>query len=183
MKNKLWYVVALLWLITAWGITPTKGDSMLPNVPSGSLIWVMPFTQIERDDLLAFCHDGKPVAGACLGGESLLKRVVATTGQAVAFEHGVLYVDGLADRRQSDRTMLTALPYVLEKHEYFVLGDNREVSIDSRNFGPVARAQVFGEAFVLTTANVGGLFRSLQLVTLLVLLIVFARKIYSHISS
>ncbi|HEY9570377.1 MAG TPA: S26 family signal peptidase, partial [Metalysinibacillus sp.] len=82
-----------------------------------------------------------------------------------------------------DKTMLTALPYVVERDEWFVLGDNRSVSIDSRNFGPIQRQQVFGKAFVLTTANVGGLFRALQLVTLLVLLAVFARKIYNHISS
>ena len=183
MKNKVLYVVALLWLISAWGVMPTKGDSMLPTVPSGSLIWVMPFTSIERDDLVAFCHDGVTFAGACLGGESLLKRVVATTGQAVAFEHGILYVDGLPEKRNVDKTMLTALPYVVERDEWFVLGDNRSVSIDSRNFGPIQRQQVFGKAFVLTTVNVGGLFRALQLVTLLVLLAVFARKIYSHISS
>lgn len=182
MKNKVWYVVAVLWLFIAWSVTPTKGDSMLPNVPSGSLLWVTPFTQIERDDLVAFCHDGKPFAGACVGGESLVKRVVATTGQAVAFEHGVLYVDGLPEERQLTSTMLTALPYVVERKELFVLGDNRAVSIDSRNFGPITMQQVFGEAFILTTANVGWLFRTLQVAVLLLLFGVFGRKIYSHIS-
>lgn len=80
-------------------------------------------------------------------GEVLVKRVVAGPGDTVALEDGRLWRNGEWVREEipnryaalDDMSILE-----LEPFQYFVLGDNRAVSVDSRDFGPVREHQVIG---------------------------------------
>ena len=86
------------------------------------------------------------------GGESYIKRITAVPGDMVDVDGGKLYVNGRAVNepyadgetyRKEDGIMV--YPYKLPKGKYFVMGDNRTVSEDSRNFGPVSSVQIKGK--------------------------------------
>lgn len=76
-----------------------------------------------------------------------LKRVVAIAGDTVELRGGLLYVNGsLVTERYAQRSSRMAFlaPRQLRVGEIFVLGDNRDLSEDSRDFGPVATNSVVG---------------------------------------
>jgi signal peptidase I len=80
-------------------------------------------------------------------GEVLVKRVVAGPGDSIAILFGTIVRNGeiveeqIAPRR---RLVETLGEHTLGRDEYFLLGDHRKVSVDSRDFGPVTLAQIRG---------------------------------------
>ena len=76
----------------------------------------------------------------------IIKRVIGLPGESVMYEDGKLYINGkyvedsysLSETKDFDNI-------VLKEDEYFVLGDNREVSKDSRMIGPVKKEQILGK--------------------------------------
>jgi len=94
----------------------------------------------------------------------LIKRIVGLPGERIALDGGRVYIDGRAlaepyvdvtggRREQTDPFIGTGKPwslespYVIPAGHYFVMGDNREVSDDSRDWGTVPRSEIIGEAF------------------------------------
>jgi signal peptidase I len=76
----------------------------------------------------------------------IVRRVVGIPGDQVTSRKGSVYVNGFkADSVQTGPFK----PVQLGGDEYFVLGDNRSVSEDSRTFGPVPRDAIFGRAFLV----------------------------------
>ncbi|MDQ0822156.1 signal peptidase I [Arthrobacter sp. V4I6] len=126
-----------------------SSGSMEPTIAAGSLVW-LDRTAPRLTDL----HSGQPVVfpepevGERSDGSILLKRVVAAGGQTVMMKDGVLYVDGVAvtepyvDQKSIDGVYFGSV--TVPAGELFVLGDNRETSIDSRNFGPIPASEVLG---------------------------------------
>jgi signal peptidase I len=118
-------------------------ESMVPTLKPGDQALVNKLAgEPHRGDLIAF-HAPRT-------GEILLKRVVATGGQRVGIEDGVLVVDG---RRQhepyTDPDAIDSVyfgPVTVPRGAVFVMGDNRANSEDSREFGPVAQDRVIGRA-------------------------------------
>ena len=85
-------------------------------------------------------------------GEDLVKRVVAVGGQSVAVHDGALYVNGVKKvepylKEQNFSGTFSEL--VIPAGQFFVMGDNRNNSGDSRLFGPITKASIIGEAFVI----------------------------------
>ena len=77
---------------------------------------------------------------------SLSKRVVATPGDEVQGRDGNVYVNGF----KIDDIRTAPFPRMkVPSEEYFVLGDNRSFSQDSRDFGPVPRDAIFGRVFLV----------------------------------
>ena len=93
----------------------------------------------------------------------LIKRVVGLPGERIALDRGDVYIDGRAlvepyvdvtggRREQTDpfgtgKPWSLDRPYVIPPGHYFVMGDNREVSDDSRDWGTVPRSEIIGKAF------------------------------------
>jgi signal peptidase I len=94
----------------------------------------------------------------------LIKRVVGLPGERISLKGGAVYIDGRrlqepyvdvtgGRREQTDPFLGTGkawalvTPYIIPAGHYFVMGDNREVSDDSRDWGTVPRREIIGEAF------------------------------------
>ena len=91
-------------------------------------------------------------------GEAIVKRVIATEGQTVDidFDAGIVYVDGIALEEPYTNTSTTVregmqFPLTVEEGCIFVMGDNRDVSKDSRSpeIGLIDKREVMGKAIIL----------------------------------
>ena len=82
--------------------------------------------------------------------EMLVKRIVALPGEQVEIRRGVVYVNGapISEPFAHDMTEYDMPRITLGPLSYFVLGDNRGNSNDSRSFGPVTRDQILGRVWL-----------------------------------
>jgi signal peptidase I len=124
-----------------------EGTSMLPEVADQERIFVNKFVYrlepISRGDVVVFQYPLDP-------SQSYIKRVVAVAGDRLKIVDGTVYVNGIALTE-----LYVPAPYrdtssypetVVPPQSYFVLGDHRSLSKDSRDFGPVAEDYVSGKA-------------------------------------
>lgn len=82
--------------------------------------------------------------------ELLVKRIVALPGELVEIRAGIVYVNGeaVAEPFPHDMTPYDMTPIILGPLSYFVLGDNRSNSNDSRAFGPVTLDEILGRVWL-----------------------------------
>jgi signal peptidase I len=124
-----------------------EGTSMLPVLEDQDRLFINKMAyrvgEIHRGDVVVFLypHDHE---------KSYIKRVIALPGDMLRIDHGEVYVNGARvkesyvprqfedDRSQPEMTV--------PQHEYFVMGDHRSISSDSRDFGPVDRELIYGKA-------------------------------------
>jgi signal peptidase I len=99
-----------------------------------------PFRGVSRGDIVVFHAPPRAVA-ACGSGGTLTKRVIALPGETFAERNGFVYVDGrrLSERYVEFRDRQTLRRRRVPSGSYFLLGDARPQSCDSRVFGPVPR--------------------------------------------
>ena len=124
-----------------------EGTSMMPSLEDQERIFVNKFVYrlepIERGDIVVFRYPRDP-------SKSYIKRVIGIAGDHIRIESGQVYVNGqpldedyvpaaYADTRSYPDT-------VVPPNSYFVLGDHRSMSNDSRDFGPVNQGYIYGKA-------------------------------------
>ena len=99
-----------------------------------------PFRGVSRGDIVAF-HTPPRAAATCGSSGIFVKRVIALPGETFAERNGSVYVDGrrLVEHYVRFRDNQTFRPRRVPNGSYFLLGDARPQSCDSRVFGPVAR--------------------------------------------
>ena len=78
------------------------------------------------------------------GSEYIIKRVIGLPGEEVSCEDGKLFVNGKEIKDSYGIGLTDDFVFEVPKGEYFVLGDNREVSNDSRSYGFVPRSKILG---------------------------------------
>lgn len=107
------------------------------------------FSDPQRFDLILFEAEG------INDGKSYIKRIIGMPGETVSIEDGKIYIDGMIlENDVTDTQILTpglaSEPVVLGENEYFVLGDNRNNSEDSRFYtiGNVSRENIIGRPWV-----------------------------------
>ncbi|MBQ7428534.1 MAG: signal peptidase I [Butyrivibrio sp.] len=139
-------VAAFAVLVSSFFITVLKvtGDSMTPTFETGQIVIAQNSSTFETGDVIAFYYNNKV----------LIKRVIGSPGDWINIDsdgnvtvNGVLidepYVDQLS---YGDNTDIT-FPYQVPENRFFVLGDHRSTSIDSRSttVGCVTQEQVIGK--------------------------------------
>lgn len=144
-----------------------QGASMEPNFEDGEYLiinefgykhteipgvgTVEQFRDLDRQDVVVFRYPKNPE-------QYYIKRVIALPGESVAIKDGIVYIfnevhhQGYAldesaylakNVKTSDMTKIT-----LDEDEYFVMGDNRSFSYDSRAFGPIHRKDLIGRVLL-----------------------------------
>lgn len=118
-----------------------SGNSMRPSFEDGDRVLVtrMPvfLRWVEVGDAVIARHDG----------EVLIKRVMGCPGDTIEIRAGVVHVNGAPAEIPAGselRDYWSVDPFRLGEHEYYLLGDNRRVSVDSRTFGPVLDDELLG---------------------------------------
>ncbi len=124
-----------------------EGTSMMPGLEDQERIFVNKFVYrwepIQRGDIVVFRYPRDT-------SKSYIKRVIGIAGDRVRIENGQVYVNGEAldeDYVPSDYTDAHSYgEIVVPANSYFVLGDHRTMSNDSRDFGPVNERFIYGKA-------------------------------------
>lgn len=127
-------------------ILQISGDSMSPTLEHDEIVVLLKTKKFERGDLIGFYYQGK----------ILLKRVIAVPEDEVAIDaDGNVYVNGelLEEPYATDKVLGDCdleFPYKVPGTSYFVLGDRRSNSVDSRNsvVGAISRDDIIGKVFI-----------------------------------
>jgi signal peptidase I len=142
-------VIAIVVIIFIYQPVKVEGTSMMPGLVDQERIFVNKFVyrfgieDIHRGDLVVFWYPGDET-------KSYIKRVIGLPGDVVSIDRGAVYIDG--KRLQEDyvpqryRDTVSMPPRTVDPEHYFVLGDHRNSSNDSRNWGLVPRSCVYGKA-------------------------------------
>lgn len=150
-----WIVDVIVVLSIAWFVVfamgrqlVVSGQSMEPELSQGEVVLmnriIYHLRKPERFDIVAFEKEGEK-------GKYYMKRIIGMPGETVQIKDGLVYIDDrlLEAEDGLQRAALAGLaehPITLGEDEYFLLGDNRESSEDSRfvNVGNVKEEQIGG---------------------------------------
>lgn len=140
-------IVSILFIIFLYQPVKVEGTSMMPTLADQERVFINKFVYklepIHRGDVVVFRYP-RDVS------KSYIKRVIAVAGDRVRIDDGVVYVNDVRlpetyvpedywdTRSYSER--------VVPPHSYFLLGDHRNLSNDSRDFGPVNDRYIYGKA-------------------------------------
>jgi signal peptidase I len=124
-----------------------EGTSMMPSLDDQERIFVNKYVYrlepIQRGDIIVFRYPRDP-------SKSFIKRVIGLAGDRIRIEGGEVFVNG--ERLEEDYVpaaysdQRSYSEAVVPPHSYFVLGDHRTMSNDSRDFGPVDVGFIYGKA-------------------------------------
>lgn len=149
-------VVATVLAVRAWVLTPfvVPSGSMRPTIRPGSWILVdrlaFDVHPIEVGDVVVLRRPARDPGHP--GSDYLVKRVIGLPGQRIASRHGRVVVDGHVLRESflpHDDPTVGIVAQTIPRGEYFVLGDDRNDSVDSRIFGPVPASSIVGEVIAV----------------------------------
>jgi len=141
--------VAISVFIIVFLYQPVKveGTSMMPGLADQERIFINKYAYrlgaIERGDVVVFRYPGDP-------SKNYIKRIVGVPGDRVEVLRGEVFLNGhhleepyVPAQFRDERSMSEV---IVPEHSYFVLGDHRNLSSDSRDFGVVEREAIFGKA-------------------------------------
>lgn len=124
-----------------------RGESMVPNFADGELLLTEKVTY----------HIYKPVRGDVIvfkapspRNADFIKRIIGLPGENVKIEGGIIFINDqkLNEPYETQQTQ-GSVDVRLEEDQYFVLGDNRASSSDSRVFGPIERNSIRGRSWLV----------------------------------
>ena len=144
-------------LVLVFIVQPVKveGTSMFPRLHDGERIFVNKLIyydeyrwapKIERGDIVVFWYPDDP-------SKSYIKRVLGLPGETIEVREGTVYIDGqpLEEKYldpQENVSSRSQPPVYIKPNYYFVMGDNRDNSSDSRSWGLVPKKYIYGKALL-----------------------------------
>ncbi len=148
LRDLLFSIVVSFLIITfLYQPVRVEGTSMMPELHDQERLFINKyayrFEPVRREDVVVFLYPRDHQ-------KSYIKRVIAVPGDTVRIDDGEVYVNGKAiaepyvpSEYQDERSY----PQIsLAANQYFVMGDHRSISSDSREFGPVDRSLIYGKA-------------------------------------
>jgi signal peptidase I len=142
-------VIAAVVILFIYQPVQVEGTSMEPALVNEERIFINKFTyrfgieKIGRGDMVVFRFPNDP-------SKSFIKRVIGLPGDYVRIEQGTVYINGSPLEEpyipSNYRDQVSWGPGKIAQGHYFVLGDHRESSNDSRNWGAVHRDLIYGKA-------------------------------------
>lgn len=158
LVRDVFLIIVTFILIGVFFVQPVvvDGSSMLPQLRDGERLLVnkfiyydiksVSFGHLERGDVIVFWYPEDP-------SKSYVKRLIAFPGETVEIREGKVYINEveliepyIADEHNSSK--FRPFPRTtVKQHTYFVMGDNRDNSADSRTWGFVPEKYVYGRAF------------------------------------
>ena len=139
-------IVIVVFGIKTYIATPVlvDGSSMLPTLSDKQFLILNRSTKkLNRNDIVVFDHDNS----------KLIKRIIALPGETIEYKDGVLYINDEVvneDFISNEVRELTGRIYkkTLGENEYYVMGDNRGGSSDSRDFGAITKSEIRGRGLL-----------------------------------
>lgn len=131
-------------------LVQVNGDSMVPSLTGNQIALVARQTKIERFDIIVIRDKEK-------SDKLVIKRVIGLPGEELLYKDDQLFINNqpvsepfLAEMKAA-LAKDTLLTENIEKikipdHSYYVLGDNRKISLDSRSIGTIHEEAILGEA-------------------------------------
>lgn len=144
-QRVLWAVLAIAFLSTGCGVVVkpirAEGRAMAPTIEDNErLLGSLLITSLDRGDIVGFKYPKNEA-------KSFVKRIVGLPGEQIQMTNGRVSINGrpLAEPYISDdyRSADTWGPVTIGGDEYFMLGDNRKNSADSRHWGVVKRRLIW----------------------------------------
>jgi signal peptidase I len=142
-------LIAAVVILFIYQPVQVEGTSMMPTLVDRERIFINKFTyrlgleKIERGDMVVFWAPEDPR-------KSYIKRVIGLPGDVVWIDRGLVYVNGSPLREdyvpEAYRDHQSCPPVRVLPDHYYVLGDHRSSSNDSRVWGPVPRENIYGKA-------------------------------------
>lgn len=156
-------VLAVLVILFLYQPVKVEGTSMMPALVDQERIFINKFVyklgidDIQRGDLVVFWYPGDP-------SKSYIKRVIGLPGDTVEVDNGAVMVNNRQIKEDyildEYRDRMSMSPFKIGSDEFFVLGDHRSSSSDSRLWGAVPRHYIYGKAvFVYWPLDKLGLLR------------------------
>ena len=128
-------------IIRMYIATPVRvdGSSMRKTLEDGDILLLYKMAKIERFDIVVLNESDDK--------EIIIKRIIGLPGETVQIKDNAIYVNDVLledDYAYGDTSNYDKI--ILGEDEYFILGDNRLISKDSRYFGPIKKDDIMGEA-------------------------------------
>lgn len=139
--------VSIFIIVFVYQPVKVEGYSMMPGLDDQERIFINKFVyhweSVERGDVVVFRYPNDPR-------KSYIKRVIGVAGDHIKIDAGRVYVNNelldepyILDNYRDDRSFPDV---VVPKGSYFVLGDHRNLSSDSREFGSIPERAIYGKA-------------------------------------
>lgn len=141
IKSLLPYIIIVIVviLVRTFIATPVKvnGSSMYPTLKGNEIMLLNKLGHIDRFDIVVLKIDGRE--------DNLIKRIIGLPGETVEIKDNDIYIN---DKKIEDKygygETYNIDKVTLKKDEYFILGDNRIISLDSRVFGTINKKEIKG---------------------------------------
>lgn len=152
LSDILWFLgtLAVVFLAYCFLFTPieVRGDSMDPTLANNELIFGLRVGGVKRFDIVAF-HAPEE-------GKDYIKRVIGLPGDQIEYKNDQLFINGKALEEpylnqfkgalEQGELLTEDFSYTVPEGQYFVMGDHRQISKDSRIIGTIARDKIVANA-------------------------------------
>jgi len=137
--------IILVLLVKKFVVSPIKvnGTSMMTTLHDGDIMILniigYRFDEINRFDIVVVDE----------GNEYLIKRVIGLPGEEIEYKDNQLYINGKKVKENYGSQVTEDFKVKVKKNSYFVLGDNRTNSLDSRHFGSFKKDRIIGKTSLI----------------------------------
>ncbi|MGI8812276.1 MAG: signal peptidase I [Pyrinomonadaceae bacterium] len=157
LARDIFLIIVVFILFGVFAVQPVvvEGSSMLPELHDGERLLVnklvyykfksISWGHLERGDIVVFWFPNDP-------DKSYVKRIIGLPGEEVEVRNGRVYINGTQLTEayldsEHNQSLPTFPAKRVAEHHYFVMGDNRDNSSDSRYWGLVPEKYIYGKAF------------------------------------